>query len=798
MKRRNFLKAGTGAAGLLGGALSPSLASAMAAARPKLVDTTPVEAISEGKPQHWLGSAFWGNRLQDWQSNQGRLECLQGGKSFEVRTAALLTRTLNNVHKPARIRARVGLLTPGSTGFCGFLLGVGAGKLEYRGAALAQRSSGQNGGFMALLNTEGELSFRDFSSPENTLAFTKIEREGSVGIDQIGDREIQLDCHIDPIDKGRFDVRLIASDINSGKEFGFAVYNDVPAETLQGGISLVSSPNRDEDGARWWFSAVESGGEKIDIHPEHGLGQVMGCMHSLNCAPEEPTLKLSAQFMPIDTTALPAARLEYRSESDKTWVTGADAPIGDGYVAAFRIVGWDAQRDHQYRIVDPGTGQSLYEGTIRRDPGSRSPLKIALYSCIIPTAKSLDETEFKNHIPEERVLGRYTEDNIFFPHKKLVTHCDSHQPDLYVFAGDQYYETFPTRYGRDTPQAKLDTLYRWYLWYWTFRDSVRNRPAIVLVDDHDVLQGNLWGNKGDATGGPREEDGGFKHDIDLVKMVYRIQSSHTPDAYDPTPIQHGIPVTYAHFVYGGTSFAMVEDRKFKSAPDYEANRLTVKGELLGRRQEQFLRDWAEMDPGLPKICLTASIWGSPQTDEEGNGLIDYDANCYPPDGRTRAVKLVEDAKALVLAGDQHLGLVARQYSGDFPVDQEQASGALFFSGPASAAFWQRWFEGFGQLEHQYGDDPNTGNFTDPFGNNMRVLATANPKITHADFSDDNTSWGKFVSDRNLKSEGYGIAVVDHAEGHYRLECWPWDADPNSDRQFTGWPQLHPIESLQPS
>ncbi|WP_066965783.1 alkaline phosphatase D family protein [Microbulbifer sp. Q7] len=792
MKRRSFLKLGSGAA--LAPAISPSLAVAMAAARPKLVETTPLGRLPNGT-QHWLGGHLWGNRLQDWHCHNGRLECLQGDKTFEVRTAAILTRELANTHKPGRIRARVGLMTPDAKGFCGFLLGVGAGKLDYRGAALAQRAGGTNGGFMAVLDESGNLGFRDFSDQDNGMGFTRLEREGSVSISQVGQRKIQLDCHIDPVENGRFDVRLVASDAQSGEEFGFAVRTEVPAEQLTGGIMLVSSPPTDAAGARWWFSDIETGGDKITAHPDRKLGPVMGCMHSLNCSDKQAVLKLSAQFMPIDLVANSNAVLEYRTVGQQQWQTGAERPIEDGYVAAFRIAGWDASKDHEYRVRFAGSAQALYSGTIARDPGQSRPLKIALYSCIIPTAKSLDEPAYSKLIPEERILGRYTEDNIFFPHNTLVSHCDTHQPDLYVFAGDQYYETYPTRYGRDTPQAKLDTLYRWYLWYWTFRESVRNRPSILLVDDHDVLQGNLWGNKGDATGGPREEDGGFKHDIELVKMVYRIQSSHTPDAYDPTPIRHGIPVTYAHFVYGGTSFAMVEDRKFKSAPDYEADRLTVTGELLGRRQEQFLRDWASMDPGLPKICLTASIWGSPQTDEEGNGLVDYDANCYPPDGRTRAVKLVEDAKALVLAGDQHLGLVARQYSGAFPVGDE-STGALFFSGPASAAFWQRWFEGMGKLENAIGDDPNTGHFTDPFGNNMRVLAAANPKITHAEFSDDNTTWGKFVADRNLKSEGYGIAVVDHAKGRYQLECWPWDANPARDRQFAGWPQVHPIESSE--
>lgn len=40
---------------------------------------------------------------------------------------------------------------------------------------------------------------------------------------------------------------------------------------------------------------------------------------------------------------------------------------------------------------------------------------------------------------------------------------------------------------------------------------------------------------------------------------------------------------------------------------------------------------------------------------------------------------------------------------------------------------------------------------------MRVLAVANPKISHQEFAKQNNSWGKFLADRKLKSEGYDIS-----------------------------------------
>ncbi|BFM20256.1 alkaline phosphatase D family protein [Gilvimarinus japonicus] len=774
MQRRRFIQLAASAG--IGASMAPSLA-AMAAAERKAQVATPSDFLAiEQNSQTWLGRDFWANRLQDWQVSNGRIECAQSDKSYEVRTVSLLTRELTDAHKPARIRVTVGALEPDKAGFCGLLLGVGAGQLDYRASALAQRFSGTNGGFMATLNNQGDLAFQDFSEATNTLAFESLTRTGATPIGAVDHRAIVLDCHIDPVSDGRFDVRLIALDAKTEREIGFAVRTNVAAEELTGGIMLVSSTPANQPGTGWWFQDVATAGEKILVDDKRAEGPVLGCLYSLN----QHVMKLTAQFFPLNTQEHPNAELQLKSTSGE-WTTRAFAAIEDGFVARFRADDWRTDQAVDYRIVVPGAAKyPPFEGRFRRDSGGTDELNVGLYSCIIPTAKSLDEGHYKKLIPEEQVLGRYTSDNIFFPHNELVANSSSHDPDLCLFVGDQYYETYPTRYGRDTPQAKLDTLYRWYLWLWAFRDMTRNRPAIVLVDDHDVLQGNLWGNAG-VSGGPKEEDGGFKWDVDLMRMVYRVQCSHNPDAYDTTPINGCIPVYYGSFVYGGVNFAFVEDRKFKTPPDYDSNPLKTAGELLGKRQEQFLDNWAKSRPGMPKAIITASMWGSPQTDENGQPLLDYDANGYPPDGRRRAIALAKKAQAVVLSGDQHLGMLAEQCLDSFD------DGVLFFSGPASAAFWQRWFEPAEALEHQRDGNRNSGDFVDTFGNKMRVLAVANPKISHADFQDDNTTWGKFLADRQLKSEGYGLVRFKPARGEVAFECWPWDADPASDSQFSGWP-----------
>lgn len=781
MRRREFIRS---AAATITTALAPSAAALAARRRGSLVGVKPVEQLPGDVERPWLGPSFWANRLQDWRLSGGRIECLRREADFEARTVALITRFFSSAHKAGRISATVGMIDGEGEGFCGFLLATGRGGLDYRASALVHSRAGENGGFMAVVDQNGRPSFRDFSSPDAPLGFERVETDAEVASDEaLGYRSLRLDCHIDPVADGRYDVRLESSDADSGEPLGFAVRTNLPAEELAGGVSLVASAPPGEAGARWWLSDIGTGGAKISEHPERACGPVIGCLHSLN----RGVLKLTAQYMPISAVEQQRARLDWRQAETADWQEGPVAMIEPGYVAAFRVDDWDAEKSWHYRVVDPDAdeaGVAQFSGRVRQDPGTSRPLRIALYSCLIPVSRSLDDLDMEPLNRKETAPGRFTPDNVLFPHERLVRHCDSHEPDLYVFCGDQYYESFPTRFGRHTPDAALDTLYRWYLWYWTFRDSVRDRPAIVLADDHDILQGNVWGNAGVGSEQPKEEDGGYKWDKEIVRMVFRMQQGANPDPYDPTPVRFGIPAGYGEFVYGGVSFAFVEDRKWKSPPDYESDPLEARGELLGARQEAFLEHWAGTHGDLPKVCLTASIWGVPQTAGDLKPLLDYDANGYPPDGRNRAVALVRDANALVLAGDQHLGMIAQQGLDDFD------DGALFFAGPAAASFWQRWFEGEGRLDNRRGDDPNTGDFVDCFGNRMRVLAVANPNMSWSEFSDGQVDWRVSTSDRSIPSEGYGIVRVDQSAGTALLECWPRDVDPEQGEQFAGWPYLH--------
>ena len=558
-----------------------------------------------------------------------------------------------------------------------------------------------------------------------------------------------------------------------------------PGADLVGGISLISSTRASGTTARHWFRELQTGGPKVSVHARE-TGPVLGILYSLSGS----VLKLSAQFMPIGSADPQQASLQRRAPGTTAWTTVSTVTIGGGYVALFRVTGWTASQDWEFRVSwAAGTAQqAFYTGTIRRDPTDKTSIAVAMVNCTIHTYRNLDvKSSGAVKFPGETFRGLYTTANMYFPYAELVTNIRRQNPDLLVAFGDQYYENKPT--VRNSNGNILDVLSRYYLWLWSFAEITRNTPTICLVDDHDMYHPNLWGWSGRAAPNGYYGWGGYMMSASWVNLVQRIQCSHNPDPYDPAPVLQGITVYYAAFSYGGVSFAILEDRKFKNTNKTNTNpdgtSLTLPRELLGPRQEAFLQAWAGMHPGLPKVCLTQTVFASVSTGPTGIPWADPDTNGTPAPARRTAVQLLKNARAVVLSGDQHLGSLVRHGITSF------SDGPVQFTAPAAGTAWQRWFEPVPALPN--GGGPNTGDFTDAYGNRLHVLAIANPKISFAAVRAAQPN-SEEVGDRNLKREGYGIARVDKAAGSYRLECWPWQTDPTAPgaAQYAGWPYVLPF------
>jgi alkaline phosphatase D len=793
LDRRNFLKAGAGAvvAGLVawrfwpwrrGGGPATTPAGPAPEPVPPPAGLAAVDRLPTDRTRTWLGPPYWANRLQDWRLHQGRLECVTTTGPMRTRTVAVLTRELVAGDTPARIGVRTGTLAAGE-GFSGFLVGAGGGRLDHRAAALVQGPSGEGGGILATFEADGSVGFREHTDEARQFAYAPLS--GTVHAGQPRprtlDEDVELVLELTSQGRNRFRLRLQARNA-AGKPLASARLDGVDGALLTGGIALVSSSADAKGGARHWFAGLGTDGAKVAERPQRAEGPVLGTLYSLN----GKILKLSAQLLPVGEADPAQVHLQVRAP-DGGWADRAAAPLGPGFSALFRLTDWDGGATHRYRVLwgQGTTEEQAFEGTIAADPHADGELRVGLLDCTIHSYRPLNVgSDVHDRLAGSPALGLYTDANLYFPYAELVDRLRRQRPQLLAAVGDQYYEHRPTT-REQGPEPVLDVLYRWYLWVWAFRDLTRSLPTVVLVDDHDVYHPNLWGNGGVAAPGGDYRQGGYIHPAAWVNLVQRVQTGHNPDPYDPAPVAQGIGVYYGAFRYGGVGFAMVEDRKFKTGdkdnrdPSGKRYDLTI----LGDRQAKFLGEWAAADPGSPKICFSQTLWGCLQTDERGRAQFDSDADAAVA-GRRTALELVKRAGALLLSGDQHLASLIRHGLDGFD------DGPVQFVAPAAGSAWQRWFEPAGGLPNP-GHSPHTGDFTDAYGNRMRVLAVANPKLTKAAFRAARRGRSGELGDRTRKREGYGLVRVDKASRQFVIECWPWDGD----AQFDGWPYRLPFPGV---
>ncbi|MFL6049402.1 MAG: alkaline phosphatase D family protein, partial [Gaiellales bacterium] len=673
-----------------------------------------------------------------------------------------------------QLTVRTGTLASGS-GFSGFVIGAGGGALDYRAAALVQSAGGTGGGLFCTYGSDGHVGFRDHGNEKAQLTWppkTPSSSSGPSPARTLGE-DVVLKLAINPAGPGVFTLVLTASDAATAAVLSTATLTGVAESQLLGGIGLVSSPTPGASGARFWFRSFAAAGSKISVRNDRSLGPIIAVLYSLNGT----VLKLTAQLMPIGTQEPQTGQLQFRRVGTSAWTSGPSATVDSGYSLLFRIDTWDAAHAWEYQVVyGPGsTQQSTYGGTILRDPSGQPSIAVGIVNCTIHSFRPLDRASSgAPHLPGEHALGLYTANNLYFPYAQLAANLAKQQPDMLVSLGDQLYEHRPTITSND-PAPTLDYLYRYYLWLWAFGPLTRSRPTIVMVDDHDVAQGNLWGHDGAAAPHGDLQAGGYIKSPSFINMLQRIQTAHNPDAFDPTPVLQNISVYYGAFRYGGVSFAVLEDRKFKGG---DADGLQATGTpyptttpLLGPRQEQFLASWASSDAGMPKVCLTQTLWGCLQTDENGAKVTDYDSDGYPPKARSRAAQLVRSAGAVIIAGDQHLGSLVRHGITGF------GDGPIQFTAPAAGSAFQRWFEPPALLHPEA--TPHTGDFTDAFGNKMHVFAIANPRVTFKAFRAAYPGTQQHLGDPALKRDGYGLLRIDKTNKRYIIECWPSAVDPTA-------------------
>jgi hypothetical protein len=480
------------------------------------------------------------------------------------------------------------------------------------------------------------------------------------------------------------------------------------------------------------------------IIPEVARDQVIGfALYTAHAG----ILKLSAQLYPLREGESRQVSLEVKRNTE--WEVIATSAVNeDGWLATFRLEGWDASRDYPYRVRHPGG--AVFEGIVRKDPVDQDEIVVAAFTGNSNSDRSLRPDIVKNVLAQD--------------------------PDLLFFSGDQSYD------------HKHHTA-AWLLFGRQFGEIVKDRPTITIPDDHDVGQGNLWGEEGKAALLGGASDGGYKEPPEYVNRVQRAQTSHLPDPYDPTPVDRGITVYYTALKVGGVDFAIIEDRKWKTGPagivpqqgprpdhinnpNYDPASVDVpEARLLGDRQLAFLRAWGQDWDGVEmKAVLSQTIFaGGAHIHGKHDARLhaDLDSNGWPQAGRARALREIRRAFALHIAGDQHLATVI--HHGLNAWEDSNYS----FCVPSIVNYYGRWWWPLeAPLQHDSKSPlPFTGRFYDGFANKLTMQAYANP------------------TKENYNAAGYGLVRFKKSTREITLECWPRHVDVTQPqtRPFPGWP-----------
>lgn len=778
--RRTALKL-IATATIVGAAARPER-SVAATAPTRLPDAKPTDAWARTHDRVWLGGEFWANPMENWRIAAGGAECLSLGGNRSIHS---LTHQITSPAKGFTLSVNVSQLeVQGKDAGAGFRIGVRSELNEFRSNCFVGR--GINAGV-----ANGQLLLGPKTEPLTAGADSKSIGLLLSGVANGADVTLTLEA------------RAGSTGASLGK-----ISHTVPAASLLGNVALVSNYGPDgtqnaakgaqkvvsQGGSRYRFTDWKISGEAFAINPAQRFGPLLWSMYSLSDSrtAEGFVMKISALTGPMGKDD--SQVVELHVQRDGAWRSLGEAKLDpDAWVATFRIPQWDEKKATPYKLVyrekhrDGTMTPDEWTGTILANPVGR-PLRMAAMTC---------------------------QNDYGFPYEPVARNVAKLKPDLVYFSGDQIYESHGG-FGiirEPAGPAILNYLRKFYQFGWAFREVMRHSPTLCLPDDHDVFQGNIWGEGGAKVVNPQADpgassSGGYFEPARMVNAVHRTHVSHHPDPHDPTPSKQDISVYFGDMVYGGVSFAILADRQWKSGPErvktdgkrrdhvldpkFDCTALDQPGlVLLGERQEEFLKKWAQDWRGHSlKAVLSQTVFAAVATHHgsyDGYLKGDLDSGAWPQTPRNRAIDILRPAMALHINGDQHLATLAQYGVG------KQRDSMWSFCTPAIAAGYPRWWRpddlGLPHTNRPKHGLADTGEFLDGFGNKVYVYAVGNPAVGKAPNRYDRA---------HEKGSGFGFITFDTAMKTYAIDSFRFLIDPADGKafnQFPGWPvTIHQTEN----
>jgi len=626
--------------------------------------------------------------------------------------------------------------------------------------------------------------------PPEELLFVGINAAGHlVAGGQVSDAVFDLNEAVSVTVYGKLEAGLHSLVVDAAAEGQDAVRLrvDLDADALSGALSLVARGK----GTRWDFGQWSLTGDAVVAQPEHAVGAIAWSQYTLQ---DNGQLKLLAQMVPLEATDPQTADLQFKQQG--RWQTVAHAELDLlSSTFVFRV---ESAESLPYRVLYRLEDETYtWEGVIRANPKDADSFRLGVFNC--------DHGEL-------------------FPQDTMVRNVSIQDPDMLYFAGDQIYEIMdnisPVRHPLEG--ARLSYLSKYFQFGLTWRSLLKDRPSVIIPDDHDVFVGNIWGDNGY----------GYIMPPVWVNMVQRTQTGSLPDPIDPEPVARGIGVYFTELQYAGMSFAIVEDRKFKSQPliftgatetvatghGEKGAKLAVElfkqdpremdlpeANLLGERQLRFLQDWTARTEDLPVRWFFSQTMFAKATTHAGPNLarhhFDLDTNGWPQSKRDAALRTL-GRDTIMVHGDLHLGVLARM-----GIDTFDDGPLAFMVTGSCVGFPRAWRpeESMRAPGTEAGDVPFTGRYFDDLKNRLTVLGVTNPSAepgvnawgktptARADYS----KFGGVFPTQDLKGSGHGIITVDKSQQTARFEAYRLDIDaanPQASDQFEGFPITQPLRS----
>ena len=722
--------------------------------------------------RQWVGEDFWANRLQDWSVDEQRVNCLRPGVNSTLHV--LSAELKGDFALSGSITLGRNKVAKGDSGArSGLLLGLSDTALNYLARATMQHFFLNENGVYLGIDEKHQLFIEELSSK------TSVHSQGlpSIYIQQMLTKGVALRFTI----KSVGDSMLVSLCLKDREAESIELL--LPSGIIGGNIAFVASAQNYL--SKYFFDDFNIGGAGLARRDDRKYGPVSTCLYSIDAN----VLNLSVQFLPIGIQYGDSATIDINRAGQ--WQRFQTIAIDSIYgLALLRNFKWTDAVARRYRVrlkrgkIFEG---DYYYGQISMPASTETKLKIAVLSC--------------NGMPFiERSGMDYWQ--IWKPYELTAKRCSIEKPELLVFLGDQMYESRPVPMEWDRSLYSLDYQYRWLLWCMQFNPLTSSLPTLVMMDDHDYFQGNLWGIHGDtlsraiAKDKPLDyvgdasdwlmENGGFFQEAAFLKYAVALQTAHLPASFSKQ--KTAVPDYYTVLKFKGVGFAILEDRKYKSAPMKAlpnvasfngfpySDSLSVDSlhnkdaQLLNEDQLQMLDKWSEdWNNESMKVVFTQSVYSCLSASRKGFQPLsgknisidekvdfptrlakDMDSNGWPKSGRDKALESIRKSGALLVGGDQHFPSVVQQ-------GVAQWKDAVYsFTVPAVSSTYPRFW--YPDSTDHHGDN----NYVDGFGNKFSMLAYSNPV--------KNDSFPLWMHN----APGIAFVTCDKKQQSYTLDCWDFE------------------------